>query len=160
MSLDNGFTALDQAAWATVHEYRKGRQQGAALLAPLVGKTPATLSNEVNPAVTTHKLGLADAIVLQHASGDYRILQACAQTLHHLVIALPDFTPVHDVALLNKFAQWQSALGVTCQVIEMALEDGAVTRPELEDIRQRAQDHMRVFFEFLSRMETLVEGEP
>lgn len=76
------------------------------------------------------------------------------------MIALPDFTPVHDVALLNKFAQWQSALGVTCHVIEVALQDGAVTRPELEDIRQRAQDHMRVFFEFLSRMESLVEGEP
>jgi len=159
VSLDNGFTALDQAAWATVHEYSNGHQQGAPLLAPLVGKTPATLCNEVNPAVTTHKLGVADAVMLMHATRDYRILQACAQTLHHLVIALPDFAPVSDVELLNKFAGWQSALGVTCHVIQQALEDGEITRAELDDVRGRAQDHMQRFFEFLSRMETLVEGE-
>lgn len=159
MSLDNGFTALDEAVYSTVHEYTDGRTKGAALLAPLVGKTPATLSNEVNPAVSTHKLGLADAIVLQHATGDYRILQACAQTLNHLVIALPEYALVHDIAQLNKFAEWQSALGVTCHAIQMALEDSAVTRTQLENIRQRAQAHMVVFFEFLSRMESLVEGE-
>ncbi len=160
MSLDNAFTALDRAAWATVHEYTDGAQHGARLLAPLVGKNPATLCNEVNPAVTTHKLGLADAVMLMHATRDYRILQACAQTLHHLVIALPVFKPVSDVELLNKFAEWQSALGITCHVIKTAFENGALTAAELAAVRDAAQDHMQRFFEFLSRMETLVEDKP
>ncbi len=160
MSLDSGFTVLDQAAWATVHEYTDGRASGAALLAPLVGKTPATLSNEVNPAVTTDKLGLADAVVLMHATRDYRILRACNQILHHVSIPLPDYAPVSDVELLIKFAQWQTALGVTCEAIHNTLETRHITHKELVNIRTRAQDHIRLFFEFLSRMESLEEDIP
>jgi hypothetical protein len=54
------------AAFQLVHQY----PGGATALAPVLSKTPATLSHEVSPNYPTAKLGLADAVALSKWTGD------------------------------------------------------------------------------------------
>lgn len=156
-AIPDHWTPVQRAAWRTVHEYRRNSSAGANALGPLVGKSPGTLSNEVNPDVASHKLGLDDAVALQHAADDYRVLHAMAASLHHAAIRLPDYSGCSDVELLIKFTEWQSRLGSTCQEIHNALTDSRITRDEADRIRAAGQYHMQAFLEFIHRLETLVE---
>lgn len=160
MSRSEDWTPLQQAAYDLVHDYHgpDGRR-GAEALAPRVGKTPRTLDNEVNPDVTTHKLGLEDAASLSLAADDARILKAFAGVMHHAVVPLPDYSRVSDVELLTKYAEWQAFIGRTCQRIHEALDAHRIQPREYEAIRMHGMDHMQRFFEFLSRLESLVEEE-
>lgn len=151
------WTPVQRAAWRTVHDYRRGSQSGATAIGPLVGKASGTISNEVNPDVPSHKLGLDDAVALQHATGDYRILEAMASSLHHVAMPLPDYALCSDVELLIKFSEWQSRMGRTCEHIHDTLADGKITRQEAERIRRAGYRQMQAFLEFLHRLETLVE---
>lgn len=155
--LPEEWTDLQRAEYLTVHEFERNGRRGAQAVAPIVGKSPATLSNEVNPNMETHKLGLDESVVLQTATDDYRILEAYALDLGHIVIPMPDFPPVSDLELLNQYAEWQAALGRTNQEIRDCLEDGAVEAFELAAIQRRAHEHMAAFQMFLQRLESLVE---
>jgi hypothetical protein len=155
-TIPDHWTPVQTATWRTVHEYQRNGRQGAQVIAPLVGKSPGTLSNEVNPDVSTHKLGLDDAVALQHAADDYRILHAMAATLHHACLPLPDYADSSNVDLLMAFSEWQSRMGVTCKAIRAALEDGNITSSEARAIRTFGHDHMRAFLEFLDRIDALV----
>jgi hypothetical protein len=156
-SIPDHWTPVQRAAWRTVHEFRRGAQSGANAIGPLVGKAPGTISNEVNPDVPSHKLGLDDAVALQHATADYRILGAMASSLHHIAMPLPDYAPCSDVELLIKFSEWQARMGRTCEHIHDALADSKITQAEADRVRRAGHHQMRAFFEFLHRLETLVE---
>lgn len=156
--LPEEWTPLQRAAYSTVHDYRRGERRGAAALAPLVGKTPATLSNEVNPAMDYHKLGLEDSVVIQHATGDRRIIAAAAMELGGVFVHLPPIDNVSDAELLTQFAAWQAALGRTAQSIHDALDDQRVTDMELAGIRDRFNAHMAAGLAFLSRLEAIAEA--
>lgn len=156
------WTPIQVAAYRTVHEYADRKAgpkgpKGAAALGPKMGKSAATLSNEVSPDVPTHKYGLEDSITVQLLTGDYRQLHAYAAELHHVAIALPDFDTVSDVELLNQFAEWQAALGRTCQEIHKSLADGQVDPIELQQVKAKGFAHIAKFFQFLQRMEQIAE---
>lgn len=153
------WTPIQAAAWQTVHQYKdpKSGQRGAAVLGPKLGKSANSLSNEVNPDVGTHKPGLEDSITLQLITGDFQVLRAYANALHHVAIPLPDFETVSDVELLNQFAAWPAALGRTCQEIHSSLEDGRVDPIELRMVKARGFAHIAKFFQFLQRMEQIAE---
>lgn len=152
------WTPLQVAQYLTVHEFRRGDQRGAAALGPMLGKSPAVLSNEVNPEVSSHKPGLEDSIPVQLLTGDYRILQAYNQALHHVGFRLPETPHVGDVELLTQFAEWQRRLGETCGAIHRALEDRRIEEREVREIRRTGQVHMEAFLGFLARLEQLAEG--
>ncbi|USF88764.1 phage regulatory CII family protein [Candidatus Endoriftia persephonae] len=153
------WTPVQEAAWRTVHEFRKGMKGGAEALGPMLGKSAGTLSNEVNPESSSHKLGLEDAIILQLMAQDYRLLHAFSHTLHHISIQLPDAEPVGDVELLDKFSAWQAKMGCTCEVIHQSLADHRVTLTEARAIKTAGYRHIQAFLEFLSRIEQLAEAE-
>lgn len=155
--LPDDWTDLQVAQYRTVHEYRRNSHSGAKALAPIIGKSPATISNEVNPAMESHKLGLADSVVLQNATRDFRILEAYAADLGFLVIPVPDFPPVTDIELLNQYAEWQAALGRTHEAIRRCLQDRRVDSAELAEIKRSAREHMTAFQGFLQRLESLAE---
>ena len=152
------WTPVQRAAYKMVHEFRHGDKEGAEALGPLVGKAPGTICNEVNPNVTTHKLGLEDTITYEHATRDYRPLQAHAQTLHHICISLPEISNASDIEVLNKFSNWQSKMGATCQVIHQAFDDHRISEEEVRTIREYGQVHMRAFLELVHRLEALIDG--
>ncbi len=154
------WTPLQQAAWLTVHEFRghgPGTPSGARALAAATGKSAGTISNEVNPDVLTHKLGLEDATLYQLLSHDHRMLHAQAATLHEVCVPLPDFSRVSDVELLTAYADWQAFIGQTCGAVRDALADHRIERHEVEEIRQRGNKHVQRFFEFMSRLEALID---
>lgn len=155
--LPEDWTPLQRAAHATVHDYRRGTRRGAAALAPLVGKSPATISNEVNPAMDHHKLGVEDAILYQHLCSDYRIMRAMAMELGGVFVGLPPMAVVGDKEVLTQFSAWQAALGRTAQAIHDALEDARVDAAELEKVKSRFHDHIAEGLAFLHRLEAIAE---
>ncbi len=158
------WTPLQLAQWRTVHEFqdRTTGRRGAAALAPKLGKSPATLSNEVNAGMESHKQGLEDSVTLQALAGDFRILLAYAAELGHLAVPLPDFdrSEVSDVRLLEQLTAWQAAMGRTMQQIHDALADGDVDTDEAEGIRHHFFAHMGEGVKFLHRILVLagIEG--
>ena len=67
----------------------RGHPGGAVTLGPMLGKNAATLSQEINPAYPTAKLGLEDAVKLSVLTGDRRIATAFASELGCMLVALP-----------------------------------------------------------------------
>ena len=155
--LPQEWTALQRAAYATVHDYVRGHRRGAAALAPLVGKTPATLSNEVNPGMDHHKLGLEDSVVIQHATDDTRMIEAAAMELGGVFVRLPPVEFVPDVELLTQCTAWMKAIGETNAAIHDALEDGALQAHELDLIRRRFNAHIAKGQLFLHRLAQIAE---
>lgn len=155
--LPEDWTPLQRASYATVHDYRRGNRRGAPALAPLVGKTPTTLSNEVNPVMDHHKFGLEDSIVVQHASGDLRIAQSYCMELGGVFVHLPPLEFVSDAALLSQFADWQAALGHTAQAIHDALDDQRIDLDEVDRIRLHFNAHMAKGLAFLACIESIAE---
>jgi len=158
------WTPLQLAYWRTVHQFRDPRtgRRGAAALAPKLGKSAATLSNEVNADMPSHKAGLEDSVTLQAVTGDYRVLQTYAAELGHLAVPLPDFdrSAVSDVALLGQMTAWQAAMGRTMQQIHDALADGDVDADEAEGIRYHLFAHMTEGLRFLHRILVLAGVAP
>ncbi|MFP4615554.1 MAG: phage regulatory CII family protein [Thiohalorhabdus sp.] len=145
--------ALEEAQYRVVREY----PGGARALAPLVGMHAGTLSNKVNPSNETHHLATREAVAMQHAAKDFRILHAEAQLLHHTCIPLTSFEGVSDAELLDLYAGYHKELGETAEAIRDALADGAVTRRELERVRKELFEDTAAAFEFLARLEDLVD---
>lgn len=153
--LPEHWTPIQEAAYLTVHSY----PGGATRLAPLVGKTPRSLDNEVNPDVPTAKLGIEDAVTLQHGANDYRLLEAMAMTLGFAVLRICDHTGISDVELLDAYSEWNAEIGETHSVIRKALSDGRVTRSEVDEIRREMFEDFQRELGVLARLEALVEDE-
>lgn len=147
------FSPLDEAKWSVVHDF----PGGAPKLAPLVTMRPGTLNNKVDPGYDGTSLFLEEAIAIQHAAKDYRILFAEAAILNHTVIPLGDFSQVSDVELLTAYARYHADLGDTAAAIHDTLRDGRVTRAEYNRVRQQGFQDIQCFFEFLARLEALID---
>jgi len=153
------WTPVQIAAYELIHGFRHKKKEGAPAWEPFFAKTSGTLSNESNPDYQWAKLGLDDAIRMEQVAGSASILHAHARMLGHICIPVPNpEMPAGDVALLSKFAEWQAAMGKTCEHIRDALEDGRITRKEYQAITSAGFVHMTRFMEFLERVKTLQEG--
>ena len=155
------WTDLQTAAYRLVHETERGGKRGAEALAPYVGKAPASLSNEVNPDYQGAKLGLDDAVALELAAGDFRILDAHAAACGHVAIPLPPADPAaSDAEVLELYAEWMAAKGETSARIAQALnEEGPLGRDiaqgEAAEIARAGYRHIARFLEFLERVKGL-----
>jgi len=149
----DGHSSLDRAMHDLVHSF----PGGARKLAPLARMNPGTLSNKVNPSCEGHHLTVDEAVALQHAAGDFRILEAEAAALGHVAVRLGDFRRTSDVELLDKYAELTAEHGETAGAIRRALRDRRITPDELAEIRREIFEDARVAFEFLSRLEAIAE---
>ena len=137
------------AAFRLVRDY----PGGAVALAPLLGKSAATLSHEVAPNYPTAKLGLNDAVLLTQYTGDLRILQAFATECHAMVVPLPAEVPGvegiagHTASTAREFADLMATLATD-------LADGDVSSNDLQRIEREAGELVAA----VQAMLTLVRG--
>ncbi|WP_422452456.1 phage regulatory CII family protein [Endozoicomonas sp. ALC066] len=146
-------TLVEQAMKATVRNYKGGAQALGAHL----NKSPGVLSNEINPSQPHHKLGLLDAILIMHITRDVQILKAMAACVNHSIINLGDFSATCDTELLNMYARWHAEIGDVSREVSAALSDGRITRDEFHRIRKEGMEQIHFFFEFLARVEALID---
>ena len=146
-------TLVAQAFSQLATDYKGGK----SALSSALGKSANTLANELNPEQPNHKLGLVDAIYLMHIAHDARPLKAIAACLNHTVIGLGDFTATNDVELLDQYAKWHSEIGDVAREVSLALGDGRITRNEYHRVLKEGMDQIQQFFEFMARMEALID---
>lgn len=146
--LDLGFSPIELAQYELVHDY----PGGAAALGPTVGMNPGTLNNKVNPSVETHRLAVPEAVALQHAAKDFRLLQVEAHVLGHSAVRLGDYSGVSDVEVLTAYCRFNAEMGEAAQAIEHALEDHKVTRRELDRIRTEGREMIQAWLELENRL--------
>lgn len=144
---------LDQAKHAVVHDY----PGGAKALAPLVGKSPAVLSNKVNPTLETHHLSVDEAVTIQAVARDYRILHAEAHTLGFVCIPMPSDIPCSDTEILNAYADWTADIGETAAAVKAALDDPHVSRARLRELKREIREDYQRALVLYSRLEQIAE---
>lgn len=147
------FTPLEEAQYNLVHEF----PGGAVRLASLTGMSAGTLSNKVNPTMETHKLSVAEAVLLQNTATDYRILYAEAAALGHVCIVLADYSHVNDVELLNCYAAFHTKVGDMAAAIQSAFEDKRITRAEFLTIVREMDASVRAMYALRARLEALID---
>lgn len=119
---------VEVAAWSLVHDF----PGGAPALGAMAGIDGTLLSNKVNPNNDRNHLMLKEAVRIQVASGDHRILHAMADNLGELCVPLP---AVNDEDLMKATLRSVRAFGVMMGETERALSDARVTPNELKRIQ-------------------------
>lgn len=143
-----------EAAYRVAHDYHDAQAVG---LAKKIGKNPGTFLNEINPSTETHKLGLADATLMQVVSGDHRILYAMAATLGEGCFPLGDLSRVSDDALLEIISRWMDEQGAFFREFNQSLADGQVTRAEYDAVCDRAHQVISAILELTNRLQGMVK---
>ena len=146
--------ALVYRAFESLAKDYKGSRKALSLK---LGKSANTLSNELNSSMPGHKLGLADAIALMHLAKNYSPLQAIAATLNHTITHLGEFSSTGDVELLSAYADWHREIGKVAREVSLTLSDGSIQRSDYHRILQEGIGQVQAFFEFLARLEALVD---
>lgn len=144
---------VEEAAYRLVHGYRGGAQA----LALRVGMHPGTLCNKVNPGQAGARLGVAEALALQLAAGRYDILEAEAAVCGFALVRLPDNTEVSDSELLNLYPHWHAEIGDVAETVMRTLADGRVRPAEVASVSKEFHEQVAAGFEFLRRLEGLVD---
>jgi len=144
---------LDEAKYRVVHDF----PGGAPALAPLVNMNSNTLSNKVNDRQDSHHLTVDEAVAIQNATQDFRILYAEAMLLQHVCLPIDDYAGISDIELLNAYASYHAECGETAVAIMDALEDGEIKRHEVERVRREMFEDFQRGLAFLARMEALCD---
>ena len=140
------------AAFHVVHDH----PGGAAVLGPMLGKNPATLSHEVNPNYPTAKLGVEDALKLTQLTGDLRMLTAFAAQSDCMLIPLASASEVDGsmelvAATAREFAD-------LVQSISAATADGSVTPNELKRVETEASQLVACVQRAVQHVSALAQG--
>lgn len=146
---------IDDAIYQTVHEFRDGDRTGAVALAPKVNMNAGTLSNKVNAFCDTHHLSLKESVPIQLATGRFDILRAYAQSLGFAVVRVTDLSHWSDIELLDSYAAWNAEIGETHGAIRRALEDGNITRTEINEIESEMYQDFERALGVLQRLRSL-----
>lgn len=117
-------SSLDNAAWAIVHATRDSARD----IAERTGIRQQVLVNKVNPNNDRNHLMLSEALAIQKAAGDFRILQVMADELGHVCIPKPSLACDDDVA--HAIACMCAEFGDYLREVDTSLQDGRVTPNE------------------------------
>lgn len=147
---------IDQAIYETVHRFVDPvtGKRGAAALAPRLGMQPGTLSNKANILQDHAQLGVREAVPLQLAANDFRILHAMAAACGHCAYQLPT-VDVSDIELLEQYAEFHQRVGEKAAAIRRALSDRRITATEARDIRAQLDPLIRAGLQLVARFEVL-----
>lgn len=142
-------TNVQDAAFHTAHDF----PGGVAALAQRMGDvSPNVLNKKVDPRLESHHLRLDESVKMQSITGDFRILQAMAFTLNHMVIPLPDMHESGDASLLDDFMEIINEMADFTQAFQQAWADGKVTSKEVDRMEGEAVDVQARFAVIVARM--------
>lgn len=142
-------TNVQDAAFHTAHDF----PGGVAALAQRMGDvSPNVLNKKVDPRLESHHLRLDESVKMQSITGDFRILQAMAFTLNHVVIPMPDMPESGDAALLDAFMDIINEMAEFTQAFQQSWADGKVTSTEVNRMEGEAADVQARFAVIVSRM--------
>lgn len=161
---------LQWAGYRLIHEFRFGDLDGVEAAALYLGKQKHTLYNEANADYPGAKLGLVDAVHLEAEACQGHperalLLHAHAAMCGHACWPLPDLRSlVCDTELLSQFAEWQAAIGRTCDELHHAFTKESpggsrITRAEIAAVKARGFEQIREFMVFLDRLDSISEPE-
>jgi hypothetical protein len=140
------------AVYRTVHDF------GAAKLAEITGASAGVIDNKANPNGTTpHQTTLADALVWQAITKDFRILHAMSRALGHVAIPLPDLSCISDEALLELMLKIGAEEGDFSRAVSAGFADDRFTRGEYERCAQEAHEWIAAIVETVNRMRGLID---
>lgn len=141
------------AVYRTVHDF------GAERLAAITGASAGVIDNKANPNGTTpHQTTLADALVWQAITKDFRILHAMGRALGHVAIPLPDFSRCSDEALLELLTKVGAEGGDYHRAINEGFDDRRFKQCEYEACEREAYEWVAAILESLSRLRGLIDG--
>jgi hypothetical protein len=126
------------AAYNVVHDY----PGGAASLAPRVGKSASTLTQEVN-GTPQAKFGLADAVKVTQRTGDLRILLAFAAACGQMLVPLPGAADVEGDDCMRAAGEASREFAELMAEVIAVRADGRTTDNELDRVTRGAGELMR-----------------
>lgn len=141
---------VEEAAYRVGHDF-PGK---IPALARLLAKNPGTLGNQLNPNTETHALTLVTAVAMTLVSDDPRILEAFAGTCGYGVFRLPEGV-ASDEALLDLVLNSQQEAGEFGRLLRESLQDGSVSRREIQQMDVQCRRVVAAFHALLMRVEGL-----
>lgn len=134
--------------------FRLVHAAGAANLAPVLSKTPGTLSHEVSPTTPHAKFGLADAVALTKWTGDLQILNAFAAEAGCMVVPLLAEVPGTE-GVASRTAQLAREFGELMMELSTGLADGHVSGNELGRIEREGSELMAALQHLLAQVRSI-----
>lgn len=117
-------SSLENAAYAIVHASRDSARD----IAERIGVKHQVLVNKVSPTCDRNHLMLAEALAIQKASGDHRVLHAMADELGYVCVPNPAQMQDDDVA--HALSSLCAEFGDYLRKVDESLRDGRVTSNE------------------------------
>ena len=141
------------AAYHVVHDYEP---DGAASLAPRLGKSPTTLCHEVKPPPgSMAKFGLVDAVKATDLTEDFRILHAFAEAVNHrcVKVTIPEVDSHQD--LLGAMSTFAKETAEALLAMHAAIADGRISENEIRRFEKEVGDIAPAACSLVARMRTL-----
>ena len=134
---------LAQAVYETVHGFKhiSSGKKGAPALSKVTGIKATTLQNKADRTNDNAILNLHEARTIMVATQDFEILRVLARELDYGVVPLPDISHLtSDMNLLEAHTEWVADFGETANEFKCALDDGKITKDEIDKIRKEMID--------------------
>jgi hypothetical protein len=119
------------AAFNVGHDF----EGGVVALAPLIGKNPNSLNQEL-AGNGTAKLGLLDAVKMTVRSRDYRILDAFGVQCGRMTIPLPEMLDLEGDDCMRALAETSREFAELCAEVCRSLADDTVSDNELRRVER------------------------
>ncbi|MDT8399542.1 MAG: phage regulatory CII family protein [Pseudomonadales bacterium] len=152
--IKSDYFPLAAAAHRTVRAY----PGGSKALSQLLGKTPETLENEVNPNDPSRKLGLLDSVLIQEISRNYAILYEYAAILKHHCLPLRELEDLSNEDFLPDQATNTPQADTVAKQLGAALARGKLNQSEYQSLRQEGLRQVQRFHTLLFRLEKTVSS--
>lgn len=123
-------SSVDNAAYALVHATRDSARD----IAERTGIKLQILINKVSPTCDRNHLMLSEAVAIQLASGDHRVLQSMADALGYVCIPKPSTISDDDVA--HALADMCGQFGDYLRKVDESMHDGRVTPNERRQLEK------------------------
>lgn len=139
------------------HQTVHGAPGGCEAIAPRMGMSAAILRNKANPNSQTNKPTLDEADRLMGITGEHAILHALAANHGYVCVRVEEGVAPGDMAMLEMVAKVWQTNGEVGAEINKALEDGRITRAEVQRVREAVKRTERALETVLTGLEGMAE---
>lgn len=144
---------LQDAFYQTVHDY----PGGCEALGVRMGISGAILRNKANPNASGNTPGLFETDRIVGLTGDYRVLHAFAANHSFVCVKVEKAESASDMGVLELMTKYWSANGEVGTEIMKALEDGRITKDELELVHAAIKRTERDLEQVFARLSGMAE---